>query len=119
MPGYSDFFKDSALDTLLVGMFASLHDDDPGNTGANEITGGAPAYARIAVVFDPASGGVKAATTQPIFDVPAGVTVKYGGLWDALSGGNFFGSGLITPFEIFAGQGTFEVTALAADLNAT
>lgn len=61
-------------------------------SGANELTGGSPAYARKALTWAAASGRTKAlAATLPVFDVGAGSTVAFFGLWDALSAGNFLG----------------------------
>lgn len=51
-------------------------------TGANEVTGGAPAYARKAITIAAAAARARAASTQPVFDVPA-TTVRFIGLWTA------------------------------------
>ena len=61
------------------------------STGANELTGGSPAYARKAVSFGAPSAGVKALSASVTFDVPAGVTVRYIGRWTAITGGTFLG----------------------------
>ena len=50
-------------------------------TGANEVTGGTPAYARKAIVFGAAAVRVKAATSKPLFDIPASTTVRWIGVW--------------------------------------
>jgi hypothetical protein len=50
-------------------------------SGANEVTGGSPAYARIAITLSAASGGSKAISNQPAFNVPAGTTVRWVGWW--------------------------------------
>jgi hypothetical protein len=52
-------------------------------TGANEVTGGSPAYAKKAVTMAAASGRARAASTAPVFDVPAGTTVRWVGLYTA------------------------------------
>lgn len=61
------------------------------STGANELTGGTPAYARKAATWSPASGRSKALTTGVTFDVPAAATVRWIGLYDAVTAGNFLG----------------------------
>lgn len=61
---------------------ASIHTAFPGTTGASEVTGGAPAYARKAVTINAASGGQRALNAAVTFDVPA-CTVKWVGLWNA------------------------------------
>lgn len=61
-------------------------------TGANELTGGTPTYARKALTWSAAASGSKAlAATLPTWDVPAGSTVAWVGFWDSLSTGNFWG----------------------------
>lgn len=69
----------------------SLHSGDPSTTGANELAGGAPAYARKAVTWAAASAGSKAISAAVTFDVPASTTVRYVGMWSALTGGTFWG----------------------------
>lgn len=105
--GFSTYLANEILDHVILGstytaptgIFVSLHSADPGNTGANELTGNG--YARItaradfgtvaasktidndtAITFAAASGGDWSAAT-------------HFGLWDAVSGGNFlFGAAL-------------------------
>lgn len=60
-------------------------------TGTNELSGGSPAYARKALTWSAASGGAKALTSGVTFDIPAGSTVAWIGLWDAITAGNFLG----------------------------
>lgn len=79
--------RNSMLTAIGV-THASLHSAFPGNSGANEIAGGSPAYARKAVAFNAASGGARAQSGSALFDVGPGVTVQYVGFWDASSGGN-------------------------------
>lgn len=69
----------------------SLHSGDPSTTGANELTGGSPAYARKAASWAAASGGTRVSNTTVTFDVPTGTTVYHIGFWDALTVGNFYG----------------------------
>jgi hypothetical protein len=61
------------------------------SSGANELTGGSPAYARKAATWAAASGRSKATSASMVFDVPAGQTVRWVGFWDAVSAGNFLG----------------------------
>lgn len=71
--------------------FGSLHTAYSA-TGANEVTGGSPAYARKATTWAAAASGAKAmSATFPVWDVPASTTVAWIGLWDAVSAGNFLG----------------------------
>jgi hypothetical protein len=81
------------LDALgAVAVLASLHDGDPGPVGANnELSGGSPAYARQTIAWNAASGGSMAkSASDPEFNVPAGATVLYMGLWN-VGGTTFYG----------------------------
>jgi hypothetical protein len=114
-------FTDSAKNLMLDELTAvidemSLHDDAPGSTGANELTGGSPAYARQAVTWDPAAGGSAALAAAVTFDVPAATTVRYIGLWT--SSPEAFRGFYECAAEAYAAQGTHEVSAGAIDLNA-
>lgn len=61
------------------------------STGANELTGGSPAYARKAATWAAASGRSKATSASMVFDVPAGSIIRWVGFWDAVTAGNFLG----------------------------
>jgi hypothetical protein len=61
------------------------------STGANEATGGSPAYTREAATWAAASGRSKATSASMVFDVAAGTVVRWVGLWDAVTAGNFLG----------------------------
>ena len=92
--------------------FAAAYTGDPGATGIlNEVTGGSPAYARKAITWGTASGGsIALVATFPTFDIPSGTTVSYIGIWTLASGGTYGGCWDVTD-EVFAGQGTYTLTA--------
>lgn len=95
--------------------FAAAYTADPGATGvANEVSGGSPAYARKAITWAAATAAtpsVKALTaTFPVFDIPAGTTVAFIGIWTLASGGTYGGCWDVTD-EVFAGQGTYTLSA--------
>lgn len=73
--------KNSMLDGQAINT-ASLHTGFPGTTGASEVTGGTPAYARKAVTINAASGGSRALNAGVTFDVPA-TTVRWIGFWNS------------------------------------
>jgi hypothetical protein len=104
----------SSIDDLI--NYLSLHDDDPSTTGANEVSGGSPAYARKAATWDSASSGAVALSSAVTFDVPASTTVKYVGYWSASTEGTFYGSKAVTN-EAFAAQGEYELTAGSISLS--
>jgi hypothetical protein len=88
---------DNGRNQLLTGGLGvavthiSLHSGDPGTSGANELTGGSPAYARKAVTWTAAAAGVRDNNAALTFDVPAATTVFFIGLWSALTAGTFYG----------------------------
>ncbi|HEY5420135.1 MAG TPA: hypothetical protein VIL10_05325 [Marmoricola sp.] len=92
---FSTTAKSAMLDALdesqTVGAkYGSLHSAYSA-TGANELAGGGPAYARKAAAWAAAASGSKAMTGTLVFDVPAGQTVRWLGLWDAVTAGTFLG----------------------------
>ena len=104
--------KNVMLDALgTAATWGGLHTADPGTTGASEVSGGSPAYARKALSWAAASAGSKALqATFPVFDVPA-CTVAYVGMWSQqATGGTYYGHWDVTD-EVFAGQGTYTVTS--------
>lgn len=83
MPALSLLAKNSMLDALDIASL-SLHSAYSA-TGANEATGGSPAYARLAATFAPAGAGTKSLLGAPYtFNLPIG-TVAWVGLWDGSS----------------------------------
>jgi hypothetical protein len=75
----TDTTANAMLDAITLDL-ASLHTAYSA-TGANEVTGGSPAYARKAITMAAASGRARASSSQPVFDVPASTTVRFIGLW--------------------------------------
>jgi hypothetical protein len=84
----------------------SLHTADPGSTGASEVSGGSPAYARVTPP-SPTYNTTGQVTFQVTFNVPAGTTVAGVGLWD--SSNNFLDGGTVVS-QAFASQGTYTAT---------
>lgn len=106
MPGFTTAQKNTWLDGLGIDAI-SLHSADPGQNGANEIAGGAPAYARKVPAWNAAANGQKTLNGALTFDVPAGATVAHVGFW---AGATFKGSSDVTD-EAYTGQGTFTVNS--------
>lgn len=107
---FVDSARNNMLDAATQGApslapitYASLHTADP-TAGSNEVTGGAPAYARKAVTFAAAASGAAVQNgTDPVFDVPASTTVLAVGYWTAITAGTFKGwsplnGGTVFPF---------------------
>lgn len=89
-----------------LGDLVSLHTADPGSTGANEATGGSPAYARQAAVWTGGASDGFSQAGQVTFDVPAG-TYTHAGLWT--SAGVFVDKAAITSVTM-GGQGQVLIT---------
>ena len=68
-----------------LGTWISLHTSNPGTTGANEATGGSPAYARKQTTWGSASTGTSTGS-EVVIDAQAG-TYTHVCLWAASSGG--------------------------------
>lgn len=79
--------------------FVALHLDDPGETGANEVTTSQDAdYVRKSVTFGSASSGASTNTTTATWTVnagSAGFTIRGVSIWDASTAGNCLASGLL------------------------
>ena len=109
--GFSVSAKNLMLDALGIDT-ASLHTGDPGDAGANEVTGGS--YARKAITYNAASGGNLDSSTVPLFDVPAGVTITHSGYWD---GSVFRSGGPLTAAETYGSGGTYTLNDSDQNLN--
>jgi hypothetical protein len=118
MAGLNTTGRNLALDSGIGGFaYASLHSGDASTNGANELTGGSPAYARVAITWGSAASGTKSNTSDIEFNVPAGSTVAEVGYWSAPSGGTFYGSRAVTN-ESFVGQGTYTISSGDIDESA-
>lgn len=93
---YSPAAIKTMLDALSIG-FLSLHDDDPGIDGSNEISGSG--YTRQACVFEAEDGGMRSLSEAVQFSGPPAQAVTHIGVWDD----NVFLAGL----EISEGDTTF------------
>ena len=91
-----------------LGAWISLHTSDPGSTGANEATGGSPAYGRKQTTWTAGSSDGIVAGSEVSIDVPAG-SFTHAGIWSAATGGNFIDKAAITATTLGA-QGAVKVT---------
>lgn len=110
---YTTAGKNAMLDALGV-THVSAHDGAPGDSGANEISGGS--YARQSITFASASSGAIDSSNTPVIPIPAGATVDQLGFWDSLSGGNCLATADVTN-EVFGSAGNYTVTDADLDLN--
>jgi hypothetical protein len=95
---FSNAAKNLMLDHLCAATagagqitHVSLHDGDPGDTGANEISGGSYARKAIAHGTGASGGSISHDGTDPVIDVPAAKTILYVGFWSAITTGTFYG----------------------------
>lgn len=90
--------------------YAALYSTAPGASAGTELSGGAPAYARIATAWSTASGTTGVISTGPhTFNVASGSTVAGAGLHSALTAGNYLDGGSLTS-QAFSSQGTYALT---------
>lgn len=97
-----------------VALRLALHTGDPGTGAANELSGGG--YARQAIAFDAASGGVAAMSDPSSFNVLA-VTVRWASLWSA-DGLTRYGKALLSPEAVFPVAGILTINAADLDFSA-
>lgn len=92
--------------------FGALFTADPGTSGSatGEVTAtGSPAYARKALSWGAASGGVVSVTVT--FDVPTGTTVTFVGVCSSgTQGAATVLDKVAVTSQAFASQGTYQVT---------
>jgi 2-keto-4-pentenoate hydratase len=108
MVGLSPAGETAILTPLTTTAYVSLHTADPGTTGTSEVSGGA--YARQGpIAFTNAGSEPTVASNSAILTFPAATaawgTISYFGIWTALTGGTFQGSGaLTTPKPVNSGD---------------
>lgn len=95
----------------------ALHSGDPGgaNSASNELAGGSPAYARKAVAWSAASGGVAQQNGNVVFDVEGGDTVSWISGWNTAGTVRYFKKDVTD--EAFGAQGTYTVLAASSSID--
>jgi hypothetical protein len=122
MAGLSSGGETAVLTPLTTTAYVSLHTADPGNTGASEVSGSA--YARQGpVAFTNAGNNPTVASNSAIVTFPVATgawgTIGWFGIWTAVSGGTFQGSGAVaTPKAVGNGDtARFLANALTITAN--
>jgi hypothetical protein len=97
------------------GAVLSLHSADPGTTGASELSGGG--YARKTTTWGAAAMGAGADTGKAVavgsaqtFDVEAGDTAAWLGVWNATGPTFLYGKALTPSVSIVGSNGQVQVT---------
>lgn len=101
--------------------YVGLNSADPGTTGASEISGGSPAYARDAITWGAESAGAIANSTSMSLNVPASTTVDYFNTnsTSTISGGTGYQiGGALNASVTFNSQGTFTIASGGLSLAA-
>jgi hypothetical protein len=96
----------------------SLHDGAAGETGANEVTGGA--YARKAGAFGVAAAGAVANTASLTWTNMPACTVQSVGVWissTATASANFIWGGSLTTNKVVGAGDTFKITVGNLDVT--
>ena len=101
--------ENAAAGYIAAVTHASLHTADPAGTGANEVTGGTPAYARIPLTWTNNGGGQYTSQLME-FDVPDNTTLTHVGLWDAATAGTYIDKSPVSA--TFVSQGKFRIVLI-------
>lgn len=118
MAGYTNPGKVVALTALgSAAKFISVHNTDPGTTGAGELTGGTPVYARQAATWTTPTTDTLALANQPIWNIPAGATAAYVGFYTAVTGGDLLWSRPLPAPEVYAGQGQYTLLSASETMQ--
>jgi len=122
MVGLSQNGESLLLTQLLSSRFISLHTADPGNTGANEVSGFA--YARVAGgTFNQSGNNPTSATNAAAIEFPVATgnwgTITHFGVWSLVSGGTFYGGWALTASKAYTTDdiARFLAGALTATLD--
>jgi hypothetical protein len=103
-----DHIFNNAAAPAVATAWLSLHDGDPGETGANEVTGGG--YGRVAGSFGAAAAGAVSNTATHDFTNMPAVTVSHAGVWSsstATASANFIWGGALTTNKVVGAGDTF------------
>lgn len=92
-----------------IGKFGALTTTAPGSTTGTELSGGSPAYARIAPSWSAAASSAITVSAALAFNVGSGNTVVGFEFFDAATVGNYLDGCGITS-QLFSSQGTYSIT---------
>lgn len=100
-----------------VALRVALHTGDPGgaNSASNEVTGGSPAYARVAIAWNAAAAGAAALSANAVLNVPASTTVSWISLWNTAGSVRYYK--LNVTDEAFGAQGTYTLLAAGTSID--
>jgi len=100
--GISSSGETTVLNALLASRFVSLHTGDPGDAGANELSGGA--YVRRSAAFTLTGSNPTVASNSAPIEYPRATsnwgTVTHFGLWSAVSAGVYLGGAALNSSKV-------------------
>ena len=108
MTGLSTKGEAAVLGPLTTSAFVSLHTSDPLDTGGSEVSGGS--YARQGpTAFANAGNNPTVSSNSAIVTFPVATanwgTISHFSIWDAVTAGNYLGSGAVTtPKAVTSGD---------------
>jgi hypothetical protein len=108
MTSYSPGARNKVVDSLGVNGGAdwfSMHTDDPGTTGLNELAGSP----RKSGAYPAASAG-ESTNAGTLHDIPAGSTIRYFGRWSASTAGTFLLGGPLPAQEVYGVAGQYQLS---------
>lgn len=111
--GHTDVARNLMLGAYPSNVWLTLHSDDPGETGVNQV----PGTPRMPITLGAASGGQRVSADVVEFDLLAGQSVSWVGFWDAASGGNFLSKAPVDPVITLIQDGAIRLVNTAVDLN--
>ena len=123
MVGLSTKGEAAVLTPLTTGCYVSLHTADPGDTGLNEVPLAGTGYGRQGPAAFANSGNNPTVAANTAIITYAAATAAWGtithfGTWDALSAGNFRGSGALATAKAVNNGDTARFTAGALTITA-
>ena len=110
-----------------VALYLGINTGTPGTTTAaalaNELTGGAPAYARLGITWGVASAANPSAIANMnamVFNVPASTITNFS-TWTiaTLASGTYEVGGALSASQVFSSQGTFTIAAAGLTVQAS
>lgn len=99
------------LATSYIGtaLYGALTTTAPGSSSGTEVTGGSPAYARIAAAWGTVTNGVVSASPM-VFNVPGPAVTVVGFEFFNLSSAGIYQDGCGITSQTFSSQGTYTIT---------
>lgn len=113
-----DHIFNNAAAPAVATAWVSLHDGAAGETGANEVTGGA--YARLGGAFGVAAAGAVSNTASLTWTNMPACTVQSVGIWissTATASANFIWGGALTTAKVVGAGDTFKITVGNLDVT--